>query len=56
MEVFLDWVTSGVILGQNYVWRPDARLHDLLFSKILFYQKQCKYALNIGVAQIRSAL
>ena len=30
--------------------------HDFLSSKILFYQKQCKYAKILGVAQIRDSL
>ena len=28
----------------------------LCFQKNLFYQKQCKYTMNIGIAQIRDAL
>ena len=47
---------SGVILGQDCVQLSDAALDDLYFLKNLFYQKQCNYAMNLGVAQIRVAL
>ena len=46
---------SEVILGQNCVWLSEAALNDLFFQK-LFYQKQFKHAMNIGVAQIWGAL
>ena len=36
----------------NYVWLSDAALDDLFFLKNLFYQKQCKYPMNIGVVQV----
>ena len=52
---FSDITESGVILGQNCVRLTDAALNDLFFSN-LFYQKQYIYAMNIGVAQVRSAL
>ena len=41
-----------MILGQNCVRISDAALDDF-FSKYLFYQKQCKYAMNVGIAQVR---
>ena len=40
---------SGVVLGQNCIRLSDAVLNDF---KNLFYQRQFKYAMNIGVAQI----
>ena len=40
------------IPGQNCIWLPDTALDCLFFFKNLFYQKQCKYAINIRVAQI----
>ena len=43
----------GLILGQNYVRLEDVALNDLFFFKNLFYQKECKYAMNTGLAQIR---
>ena len=36
--------------------RPKLRPAFGRVFKNLFYQKQCKYATNIGVAQIRGAL
>ena len=51
--------STGVILGQNCVWLSDAALNGLFyffFFKNLFYQRECKYARNIGVAQSRGAL
>ena len=33
-----------------------AILSDLFFQKFVFYHKQCKYAMSIGVAQITGAL
>ena len=46
---------AGVTLDQNCIRLSDATLEDL-FLKNFFDQKQCKYAMNIGVAQIRGAL
>ena len=46
----------GLILGQNCVQLSEAALDDLFFSKIYFYQKHCKCAMNIDFAQIRGAL
>lgn len=45
----------GVILDQNCIQILDATLNDLFFFKNLLYQKQFKYAKNIGIAQIREA-
>ena len=42
---------SWVILGQNCA----LVLFLFFFFKNFFYQKQCKCAMNIGVAQIRGA-
>ena len=46
---------ARAILGQNCIRLSDAAFNDLLFSNV-FYGNQCKYAMNIGVAQIRSTL
>ena len=46
---------TGVILGQNCVRLSDAVL-DIFFFENLFYRKQCKYGINIEVAQISGAL
>ena len=46
---------TGLILGQNCVGLWNAALDDLFFFKKFFYQKPCKYTVNIGVAQIRGA-
>ena len=46
----------GVMPGQNCIWLLDAALNDFVFFKNLFYQNQCKYAMKIGVPQIRGAL
>ena len=43
---------SGVILGYNWLWLPDAVLNDFFFKNLL-YQNNCKEAINIGVGQIR---
>ena len=48
--------STGVILGQNFVRFSDLALDDLFFFKNSFYQKQFKYAMNIGLAQIGGAL
>ena len=48
-------VHAGVFLGQNCVEFLNVALNDLFFSKNIFFQKHCKYAMNIGVAQIRVA-
>ena len=49
--------STGVILGQNCVRLSDAALNGLFFFfKNLFYQRECKYVRNIGVAQSRGAL
>lgn len=47
---------AGVILGQNHVQLLNATFDSLFFFKNLLHQKQCKYARNIGVAQIRGGL
>ena len=39
----------GVILGQNYVQLLNAALDSLFFFKNLLHQKQCKYAMNMGL-------
>ena len=49
MTLLLNAVVSGVILGQNCVRLSDAAFDDLFFVENLFYQKQCKYAVNIGL-------
>ena len=49
MTLLLNAVVSGVILGQNCVRLSDAAFNDLFFFENLFYQKQCKYAMNIGL-------
>ena len=47
----------GVILGQNCVSLSGAALTSMIyFFKNLFYQKQSKYTMNVGIAQIRGAL
>ena len=46
---YYDTGCSGVILGQNCVRLSDAALNDLFFFKNLFYRKQCKYAVYIGL-------
>ena len=46
----------GVILGQNCVGVLDANFHEFFFFENLFYQKQCKYAMKLGVAQTRGEL
>ena len=46
---------SEIILYQNCVRLLDAALDYFFFFKNLFLQKQFKYALNIGFAQIRGA-
>ena len=46
---------TGVILGQNYVRLSDTALDDLFLSNF-FCQKQCKYEMNIEIAQVRGAL
>ena len=46
---------TGLILDQNCIRLSGTALY-YFFSKYLFNQKQCKYAINIGVAQIRDAL
>ena len=61
-----DWVVltsrisdngfAGVILSQNCIWLFGHRPRWFIFLKKLFYEKQSKYAMNIGVAVIRSAL
>ena len=40
---------AGVILGQNYVQLLNAALDSLFFFKNLLHQKQCKYAMNMGL-------
>ena len=49
MTLLLNAVVSGVILGQSCVRLSDAAFDDLFFFENLFYQKQCKYAVNIGL-------
>ena len=44
----------GVVLGQNCVQLSDTSLDDFFVQKF-FLSRQCKYAMNIGVAQIRGA-
>ena len=48
---------GGVILGQTFVRLLDAALNDIyIYFFKNFYQKQFKYAMNLGVAQIRGVL
>ena len=47
---------TGLILDQNCIRLQALPSIIFFFFKYLFNQKQCKYAINIGVAQIRDAL
>ena len=56
MTLLLNAVVSGVILGQNCVRLSDTACDDLFFFENLFYQKQCKYAVNIGLLKSEVSL
>ena len=50
-EPFLNTYRRRVILSPNCVWLLDTALN--IFYKNLFYQKQFKYAMNMGIDQIK---
>ena len=54
--VFNNPINTGVILGYNWVWFPDAAFDDLFFFKNLFYENNCKEVMNIEAGQIVGAL
>ena len=54
---FCNKIVSGVILGKNWVRRPDAALDDLFFFfENLFYQNNSKEAMKIEGGQVRGDL
>ena len=54
-EILRSVTLSEIIVVQNCVRLSNAAFNDLFFFKDLFYQKQFKYAMNIGVVKISGA-
>ena len=53
--IAIEKFDAGVILCQNCIQLTNTTLDDLFFFKNFFYQKQCKYAINIRAAHIKGA-
>ena len=52
-KLYKSQAKAGLILGQNCVQFLGTGLSDFFFKNLFFKKKQCKYAMNIGVTQIR---